>query len=69
MLVFESEVSGARLLEKGDAERIAACRAALAEWGWPEGFDLREIETGGEPAVYLFRDRATGRFRAHADMS
>ena len=68
-LVFEGEASGGRLLKVGDTERIAACRAALAEGDEPEDFALRQIETGGELAVYLFRDRATGRFRAYADMS
>ena len=68
-LVFEGEISGAALIAEGKAAKIAACRSALAEWNYSADFDLREIVTGGQPAVYLFRDRDNGRFRAYADMT
>jgi hypothetical protein len=48
---------------------MAACRKALDEWHFPEDFDFAGITRGGQPAVYLFRDRQSGDYSAYADMT
>ena len=68
-LVFVGEVSGNELVAEADRRKMAACRAALAEWHVGAEFDLADLEVGGQPAVYLFQDRKTGDYAAFADMT
>lgn len=68
-LVFVGEVSGDELLAEADAGKIAACRAALTECGFGDNFDLANITIAGQPAVYLFRDRQSGKYAAYADIT
>ena len=68
-LVFVAEVHGKKLLSEGDEAKINACRSALSELNFPSDFDLSEVVIGGQPAIYLFHDRATGAYEAYADMT
>ena len=68
-LVFLGEVIGSQILAEGDAAKIEACLNALSEWNLPADLELSEVVIGGQPAVYLFRDRATVGYRAFADMA
>lgn len=68
-MMFVGEIDGVTLLAEADDLKIAACRRALDEWHFSEEFDLAEITRGGQPAVYLFRDRQSGEYSAYADMT
>jgi uncharacterized protein CbrC (UPF0167 family) len=68
-MMFVGEIDGVTLLAEADDLKIAACRRALDEWHLSEEFDFAEITRGGQPAVYLFRDRQSGEYSAYADMT
>lgn len=68
-LVFVGEVKGTTLLNEGNEAKINACRVALSNWNFPPDFDLSQVVIGGQPAIYLFRDKATGAYEAYADMT
>ncbi|WP_150526816.1 CbrC family protein [Roseibium sediminis] len=68
-LVFRGDVVGKDLIKRNETAKISACRAALAEFKFPEDFDLSNVVFGGQPAIYLFQDRATGQYHAYADMT
>jgi hypothetical protein len=66
-LIFIGEVVGADLLEEGNQAKIDACNAALSNLNLPKDFSVSEVVKAGEPALYLFQDRATLAFRAYGD--
>lgn len=68
-LVFVGEVAGADVIKEGDPSKIFACLEALKEWNLPGDFSLANTVIGGQPALYLFKDRATSEYRAYAEMS
>lgn len=68
-LIFVGEVDGNELLNGNDVAKIGACRDALSEWNFPKEFDLSNLVIGGQPAIYLFRDKVSGNFKAYADMT
>lgn len=67
-LVFVGEVDGKALLVAKNTAKISACRAALSDWQFHEDFDLANVKIGGQPSVYLFRERLTSNYKAYADM-
>lgn len=68
-LVFVGEVVGKDLLNEDDQAKINACRRALSEWSFPPDFNLSSLVIGGQPAIYLFQDKASGAYEAYADMT
>lgn len=68
-LVFVGEVDGKALLAESNDSKIEACLSALSKWnfGSPVEDVLPHVKIGGQPAVYLFRDRDTGFYRAFSD--
>ncbi len=69
-MIFVGEVTGKAIIAEGELGKITACFEALAEWQLPrEAAMLEEVVPGGQPAIYLFQDRATGAFAAYADMT
>lgn len=68
-LVFIEEVEGTKLVKEGNAGKIAATMAALAEWWLTDDSNILDVTQAGQPAVYLFHDRSTGGYSAYADMS
>ena len=68
-LIFVGEVVGKDLLYENNLAKIEACRGALSEWNFPEDFELSNVVIGGQPAIYLFRDKASGIYEAYADMT
>ena len=68
-LIFVGEVIGADLISEGNNYKIEACINALSKWQFDRAIDnLRHVEIGGNPAIYLFQDKDTGAYRAYADM-
>ncbi|WP_281932193.1 CbrC family protein [Roseibium album] len=68
-LVFVGEVIGSAITQENEMEKIAACRTALVDWSFPSDFDLSNVVIGGQPAIYLFQDKATMEYKAYADMT
>jgi uncharacterized protein len=69
-MLFVGEVTGKQIIAEGVQGKITACFDALAEWQYPREIEaLEEIIPGGQPAIYLFQDRATGAYAAYADMT
>ncbi len=68
-LIFVGEVVGKELLNENDLAKIEACRDALSDWNFPQGFELSNVVIGGQPAIYLFQDKASGIYKAYADMT
>ena len=71
-MIFVGEVVGKDLLKENNAEKTEACLEALREWNFEpdEAIDvLKQIVRGGQPAIYLFQDRQSGKFSAYADMT
>jgi uncharacterized protein CbrC (UPF0167 family) len=68
-LVFMGEVVGAELVKEGDPNKVQACLEALKAWSLPGDFNLKSVVAGGQPAIYLFRDRRTLDYYAYADMT
>jgi len=68
-LTFIGEVVGKELLNENDLAKIEACREALSEWNFPPDFELSNVVIGGQPAIYLFQDKASGIYKAYADMT
>lgn len=69
-LVFVGEVTGTMIVRNGDPGQRDACFDAMAKWQIPRSIEmLEEVVPGGQPSIYLFRDRATGTFVAYADMT
>lgn len=68
-LVFVGEVIGANLISEVNNHKIEACMNALSELKFDRMIDnLKHVEIGGSPAIYLFQDKDTGAYRAYADM-
>ena len=57
------------MLNENDLAKIEACRDALSEWNFTQDFDLSNVVSGGQPAIYLFWDKANGAYKAYADMT
>ncbi len=68
-LNFVGEVDGKKLLKEYDLAKIKACRVALSEWNFPPDFELSSVVIGGQPAIYLFQNKASSIYKAYADMT
>ena len=68
-LIFVGEVVGQELINENNLAKIQACRSALSEWNTSPKFELSDVVIGGQPAIYLFQDKAGGIYKAYADMT
>ncbi|NNE86184.1 MAG: hypothetical protein HKN28_19640 [Alphaproteobacteria bacterium] len=67
-MVFVGEVHGERLVDEGNQDKIDACMKTLGGMTFDRMIEhLKDVVPGGEPAIYLFQDRASGTYEAYSD--